>query len=195
MGRLYAYYANAMKALANNARKVAMTTGKVEYSAKAKETYQPEVDSLMSKLNIALLNAPRERQAQLRANYEVNARKAADPSMKPDDVKKAGQRALSKARNEYGSVSRSDRSIKITDREWEAIQAGAISENVLNKILNNTDVDNLRERATPRATTTLSSSKIARIKAMSNSNYSNAEIAKALGISASTVSDYLKGVN
>lgn len=193
MERAYADYANSMKALANSARKEAMLTGKVEYSSSAKETYRTEVDSLMSKLNIALLNAPRERQAQLKANSVVNERKAADPNMKPDDIKKIGQKALSNARNSYGSVSRADRSIKITDREWEAIQAGAISENNLKKILNNTDVDNLRERATPRTTNTLSAGKIARIKAMSESNYSNAEIAKALGISASAVSNYVKG--
>ena len=193
MERAYADYANSMKALANSARKEAMLTGKVEYSSSAKETYRTEVDSLMSKLNIALLNAPRERQAQLKANSVVNEKKAADPNMKPDDIKKIGQKALSNARNSFGSVSRSDRSIKITDREWEAIQAGAISENNLKKILNNTDVDNLRERATPRTTNTLSAGKIARIKAMSESNYSNAEIAKALGISASAVSNYVKG--
>ena len=45
------------------------------------------------------------------------------------------QQALSKYREEVGSVARRDRSIKITDREWEAIQAGAISENKLIKIL------------------------------------------------------------
>ena len=192
MERLYADYANGMKALANSARKEMMTTGKIAYSATAKSTYQAEVDSLNSKLNTALLNAPREREAQRIANAEV-ARLKATTSMDKGELKKAGQRALSSAREQVGSVSRRDRSIKITDREWEAIQAGAISENQLLKILNNTDTDNLRQRATPRATTTLSAAKINKIKSMSDSNYSLSEIAKACGVSPSTVSSYLKG--
>ena len=192
MERAYADYANKMKALANKARKEMMTTGKIEYSSSAKSVYQQEVNSLMSKLNTALLNAPRERQAQLRANAEINAKKLNNPNMKPGDIKKASQQALTKYRNQVGSVARSTRSIKITDKEWAAIQAGAISENVLKKILNNTDVDSLREKATPRSTTTLSQAKINRIKSMSASNYTASEIAKKLGISASAVSNYLK---
>lgn len=197
MERAYADYANRMKTLANQARKEMTSTGKIAYSANAKRIYQPEVKSLMEKLNTALLNAPRERQAQLKANAEVNAKikKAKDEGqeLKKEDIKKTSQRALTKYRDSVGSVSRRDRSIKITDKEWEAIQAGAISENYLKKILNNTDIDNLRERATPRATTTLSKAKISQIKAMSNSNYTLSEIAKKLGVSSSTVSKYLKG--
>lgn len=111
-----------------------------------------------------------------------------------DEIKKASQQALTKYRESVGSVSRRDRSINITDKEWEAIQAGAISENNLKKILNNTDIDNLRERATPRTTTSLSQAKINQIKAMSASNYTTSEIAKKLGVSSSTVSKYMKGV-
>lgn len=205
MERAYADYANRMKSLANQARKEMMTTGKVEYSAAAKKTYQKEVDSLMSKLNTALLNAPRERQAQLRANAEVESKiqaaMDANPGMtrkeakKAIDVKKTGQQALSRARADVGSVSRKERSIKITDSEWAAIQAGAVSESTLKKILNNTDVDELRQRATPRATTTLSQAKVNTIKAMSASNYTIGDIAKKLGVSTSTVSNYLKGAN
>ena len=193
MEKAYADYANKMKSLANQARKEMMTAGKIKYSAQAKATYQEEVDSLMSKLNIALLNAPRERQAQLLANAEVNRKKEANPDMKPADIKKASQRALSKYRGELGSVARRDRSIKVTDREWEAIQAGAISENILLKILANSDTDVLRQKATPRATTTLSTAKVNRIKALQASNYTLAEIASKLGVSPTTVSQYIKG--
>lgn len=192
MERAYADYANKMKSLANQARKEMMNTGKIAYSSTAKATYQQEVNSLMSKLNTALLNAPRERQAQLRANAEINAKKLNNPNMKAGDIKKASQQALTKYRNQVGSVARSKRSIKITDNEWAAIQAGAISENYLKKILNNTDIETLRERATPRATTTISQAKINRIKSLSASNYTLSEIARKLGISTTTVSNYLK---
>lgn len=196
MERLYADYANKMKYLANRARVEAANTGKIAYSKTAKATYSEEVRSLDEKLRVALMNAPRERQAQLRANAEVNAKvrraKEEGRELKNDEIKKAGQQALSRSRADVNSVSRKDRSIKITDREWEAIQSGAISENVLKKILNNADIDELRQRATPRSTTTLNQAKINRIKAYSASNYTIGEIAKKLGVSVSTVSKYLK---
>jgi hypothetical protein len=189
----YADYANSMKALGNKARKEMVSTGKIAYSKSAKEAYEPEVKSLMAKLNTALLNATRERAAQRMANAEVNAKKQTI-DMKPGDVKKASQQALTKYRTEVGSVSRRDRSIKLTDREWEAIQAGAITENKLKQILDNTDVDNLRERATPKTKVSISPAKVNTIKAMSAS-YTLREIADKLGVSTSTVSKYLKGAN
>ena len=196
MEHIYADYANSMKKLANKARLEAVSTGKIAYSKTARQTYDAEVQSLNEKLRIALMNAPRERQAQLRTNAEVNAKinkaKSEGRELKKDEVKKASQQALTKYRTDVNSVSRKDRSIKITDREWDAIQAGAVSENTLKKILNNADIDELRQRATPRTTTELSKAKIDRIKAYAGSNYTIGEIAKKLGISASTVSKYLK---
>ena len=191
----YADYANSMKALANRARKEMVYTGKIEYSKTAKETYQKEVTSLERKLNDALLNSTRERAAQRMANAEISKKLKDNPDMKKEDIKKASQQALTSSRASVGSISRRERNIVITDREWEAIQAGAISESQLKKILNNTDVDQLRARATPRTTTNLSSAKQNRIKAMSASNYTLKEIADALGVSTSTVSNVLKGAN
>lgn len=184
----YAEYANRMKSLANRARKEMVTTGKVAYSATAKATYQKEVDSLNAKLNVALKNAPKERQAQIMANATVSAKKQANPDMTKGEIKKASQQALTQARINVGAKREP---IKITDREWEAIQAGAISENKLTQIINNVDMDDLRQRATPRATTALSTAKINKISSMNASGYTTSEIAEALGISSSTVSKYL----
>nr|DAQ74283.1 MAG TPA: RNA dependent RNA polymerase [Caudoviricetes sp.] len=213
MEHAYADYANSMKDLANRARVELSRTGKVAYNATAKKVYSEEVKSLENKLNTALLNAPRERQAQLRTSASVQSRvrevearlRAENPNAsnrdinkmirKEVDTKKLGQQALTKYRQEVDAVSRRDRSIKITDREWEAIQAGAISENKLKQILNNADIDELRQRATPRTTTSISAAKANRIRALSGSNYSIGEIAKILGLSTSTVSNYLKGGN
>ena len=58
------------------------------------------------------------------------------------------------------------------------------------KILNNTDTDKIRERATPRTTNTLSQAKISKIQQMSASGYTTAEIAEAVGCSSSTVNKY-----
>lgn len=197
---VYADYANSMKSLANKARLEEIKTGNLRSDPVARKTYEKEVKSLDNKLNQALLNTTRERAAQRMANAEVKAktdkyREENGVKMKPGDVKKLNQQAITKYRQEVGSVSRRDRSIKITDKEWEAIQAGAISENKLKKILNNSDVDELRQRATPRKSDNLSSTQVSRIKALASSNYTLAEIAKKTGYSTSTISKYLKGVN
>ena len=137
----YASYANKMKSLANQARKEMVSTGKIPYSASAKAAYQNEVDSLNAKLNVALKNAPRERQAQVIANATVTAKKQANPDMTNAEIKKANQQALTAARKQVGAERKP---VVITDREWEAIQAGAISESKLTQILNNADIDSLR---------------------------------------------------
>lgn len=189
MERVYAGYANKMKSLANQARKEMMSTGKISYSASAKEAYSKEVASLYSKLNISLKNAPRERQAQVMANAVVKAKQQDNPDMTKSEIKKAGQQALTAAR---ASVGAKRTTIDISDREWEAIQAGAISESKLRQILNHTDIDKIRERATPRNTKTLSTAKMNKIKSMKASGYTTSEIADALGVSSSTVSKYLQ---
>ena len=193
MELLYADYANSMKALANQARLELHSTGKIAYDKNAKAKYADEVKSLEQKLDDALRNAPKERAAQRIANARVAEKIAADPDMKTGDKKKAKQQALTAARSEVGHVSRRDRNIVITDKEWEAIQAGAVHEITLKKILKNSDADVLRQKAMPKQTSTLSTAKVNKIKAMNMSNYSLEEIAAACGCSVSTVTKYLKG--
>lgn len=186
----YADYANKMKSLANEARKEMLRTGNIEYHASAKEAYKPEVDSLIAQLNIALMNAPRERKAQLAANSVLAAKKARNPDMTPKEIKKAGQQELTAARIRFGAKRTP---INIGDREWEAIQSGAISENILSRIIKNTDIDELRQRATPKTYNTIGPAKQAKIKAMKISGCTTAEIAKAIGCSSSTVLNYING--
>lgn len=185
----YADYANKMKSLGNQARKEMLSTGKIAYSKTAKATYQREVDSLNAKLNVVLKNAPKERQAQTMANAVVKAKLQENPYMTNAEKKKASQQALAKARAQVGAKSQK---IELTDKEWEAIQAGAISENKLVQIINKVDSDSLRQRATPRSTTTLSTAKVNKIQSMRNSGYTISEIAKALGVSTTTIGTYLK---
>ena len=97
---------------------------------------------------------------------------------------------ISDARVSTGANGKGTR-ITISDGEWEAIQAGAISDTTLKEILRYADPDVVRARATPRASTQLSDARVNRIKAMANSGSTNSEIADALGISPSTVSKYL----
>ena len=190
----YADYANSLKALANRARKEMVYTGNLKYDPNAKRVYQKEYDQLMADLNKAELNKTRERAAQRMSRAEVDAKTEAG-TIADGDRKKVGQQTVSRYRTELGSVARRDRNIVITDREWEAIQAGAITESKPKRILNNTDPDKLRERAMPKSTSTLSTAKVNKIKRMSDSNFTLAQIAEACGCSVSTVSKYLKGVN
>ena len=186
----YADYANKMKSLANQARKEMVSTVENKYSPKAKSEYLNEVNSLNSKLNISLKNAPKERRAQVIANSVIKAKKQEYPDMTKGERKKESQRALNAARNQVGAKREL---IKLTDKEWEAIQAGAISPNKLQKIINNSDIDVLRQKATPRTTTSLSQVKINKINSMMRSGYTTSEIAQRLGISSSTIVKYMKG--
>lgn len=200
MELIYADYANSMKALANQARKELVSTGTLEYKPSAAKVYAQEVDSLMARLNEAEKNSVRERQAMRLTNSEVKAKiaeaDAKGETLEAKDIRKAKQQALTKYRQEVGSISRKDRNLKISDREWEAIQAGAIHESKLKRILANTDIDDLRQRATPRDFREVSSSKVNRMKQLSASGkYTIAEIADQLGLSTTTVKKYLKGVD
>lgn len=187
----YADYANKMKALANRARKEYRSTPGLKRDSAAAVKYASEVSALNAKLNVAAKNAPRERRAQAIANSQVKAKVQANPDMSKKEIKKASQIAITNARATVGATGKGTR-ISITDREWEAIQAGAISDSKLMQILRYADADNLRERATPKATTQLSTAKLNRINAMNASGYTIREIADALGVSTSVVSKTLK---
>ena len=189
--KIYADYANKMKAMANDARKEYYATPDITKSPSAAKTYSKEVESLNAKLNNSLLNAPRERQAQLIAGNRARVKKEANPEMSDGAYKKIKNQEIARARVEVGSSSK-NRKIQITDSEWNAIQAGAVSGTTLNKILNNTDADSLRTRSMPRSSSSLSPAQQARIKAHKASGFTNQEIADQLGISVSTVAKYGK---
>lgn len=196
MELLYADYANSMKDLANRARKELVNTPNLEYSPKANKIYSKEVSSLMNKLNDAKKNSPREREALRLANAEVKDKiLKSDGTLKSKDISKLMQQSINKFRQEVGGKSRRERNIVISDKEWEAIQAGAISNNKLKEILSNTDPDSLRQKAMPKNRNSLSVAQINRIKSLANSNFTLAQIAEKMNLSPSTISKYLKGVN
>lgn len=196
--RLYADYANKMKAMANEARKTALNTKGTTYDRRAKDIYKNEVDSLDRKLLLATKTKPKERQAQIIANGKINAIKNSNPELKIDnpesrkELKKIRQQAIEEARVKVGS-SRKDRIISLTDREWEAIQAGAVSSSKASDIFSYMDSSELKQRATPKTYSKVSDAQIAHMKAMAASGYSIAEIADRMGKSPSTVSKYISG--
>ena len=192
---LYGNYANKMKKMANDARKEFLNTPKPEVNKSAQEVYSEEVSSLNRKLALAYSNAPKERAANRIANTEIAAKKKeyydSGTEWDKEDLKKAKQQALSNARVRTGADKKSVM-IEISDREWEAIQAGAVSSSTLEKILSNTDEAKIKERATPKKTSTLSSAEINKIKRMQQADFTTEEISEALGRSSTTISKYLK---
>jgi hypothetical protein len=179
-----------LKALANSARKEALTIKSYKASPSAKKVYAPEVATLNAHLNLALKNAPRERQAQLIANHLVAQKRQANPGMEKSDLKKIKQHALNEARNR---VNADKTKIVITADEWKAIQAGAISADKLKKILDNADTDVIRRHALPRDQIKLTPTKIRRAQVMLDSGYTQAEVAYAFGIGLTTLKVGLYG--
>lgn len=186
----YADFANKMKALANEARKSYRSAGNLKRNPSASSVYEEEVNSLNEKLNRAALNAPRERQAQAISNSEIKAKIQGNPGMDKKEIKKHSQIAIENARITVGASGK-ESTIDITPKEWEAIQAGAISDSKLSQILRYADADKVREYATPKPSKTLSSAQTNRIKALKASGYTITEIADYMNLSKSTISKYV----
>ena len=187
----YAIYANKMKALANKARLESLKVEDIPYSKSARVVYQEEVDSLNVKLNESLSNAPKERHAQMIAASQLQAIKQDNPRMTSEEETKIATRLLSKARARVGAKRKE---ITISDKEWEAIQAGAIAPTRLKQIFRFADSSRIKQLATPRNNNnTMSKTQVNRMKSLSNKGYTNEEIAKALGVSVTTVVKYLAG--
>jgi DNA-directed RNA polymerase specialized sigma24 family protein len=176
--------------MANEARLELINTERYKRSASSARVYSKEVESLNGKLNVALKNAPRERRAQTVANQIVAQRRRANPEMDESEKKKIRGQALEEARARTGAKKPP---IDITDREWEAIQHGAISSDKLDSILRHTDMEKLKERATPRQKPVMTKVMHTRAQVMRDSGATYVEIADALGIPVSTIQSDLGG--
>ena len=190
----YARYGNQLKALADQARKEAANSAGLKYSPTAKKTYATEVEELSAALDLAERNAPKERRALAIANSVIKAKKQANPELADPanrkELAKVSAAAMDDARTVVGASGRASR-IHVTDKQWEAIQAGAISDHKLQSILKYMDPDEVKKLAMPREPTTLSTTKLNKLRIMQRSGYTIAEIAEGLGCSTATVSKYL----
>lgn len=190
MERAYADYANKLKALANQARKEYIYTSETQRDPNAAKIYSEEVKSLENKLNTSLLNAPRERMAVLLANSDIKAKQDSNPDISKKELKKLRDQAMKKARVTVGAERHT---IEITDKEWEAIQAGAISKTRLWEILRFADMDVLRSRAMPKAKTSFTTAQKNRIiNKFKSGKLTYAQIADSIGVSNSTIVNLLK---
>ena len=192
MEKVYAIYANQMKALGNKARLSASQIKAEPVSNSAKEAYAEEIKTLDTKLNKALSNAPYERKAQMAANVVLKAKIEANPNMTDSEKRKKGQQALNSARSRIIPGGKKER-ISITEKEMEAINANAINSTKLKSILNNADLDSLKELTTPKKQRGMTDSQLARAKAMLASGYyTQADVAEQFGISPTTLRKYLE---
>lgn len=181
---IYANFANRLHNLANEARKAALLSRPDKRNPSAARTYALEVDSLNKKLYFAELNRPLERKAQLLMGAKLKSYIKANPDMDNDEIKKLRGRLIKECREIVGAKKDP---VEITEREWAAIQAHAVSFNTLKKILNNTDMDRIKQMSMPRSQPIMSDAKIARAKVMMNQGRTTYEIAEALGVSTSTL--------
>lgn len=184
--RIYADHSNKLKALGDLARKDSVNTPRSPYSPSARKAYAPQVQTITDKLKNAERNAPRERQAQIVANNIYNQKLDANPNMDDEQKKKTKFQALTEARIRTGAGKEK---IKLTDQEWEAIQAGAISNTKLNDILEHADMENIREHATPRKRKVMTTAKVARAQALLDKGYTRADVADLLGVSLTTLDE------
>lgn len=187
---IYANHANALKGLGDKARKTAINTPPLKYSPSAKKAYAPEVASLLADLSIAISNKPSERQAILLANKVIKTKRQANPDLEAPALKKIRGQALAEARHRVGAKKQL---INITPKQWEAIQAGAISNNVLREILNNADLDQIKQYSSPRKDNKLSTAKVNRAKLLFDRGYTQAEVASMLGTTPSMLINSIKG--
>lgn len=188
--KVYAGHSNRLKDLADQARLAQINTPNLKYDDQAKKIYAKEVTSLNSKLNIAISNRPLERQAQVVANATLAQKRQANPNMDAADLKREKSKALIAARIRTGALKQR---IEITQAEWNAIQAGAITNNKLSQILNNTDLDKVKALATPKTTIKMTTVKTQRAQVMLNAGYTQAEVADALGVSLTTLKTAIGG--
>jgi hypothetical protein len=182
----YASYANHMKSLGNAARKLSLLETGITKDSTAAKTYEKEVASLQEKLTIAKTNSPKERAALRIATSRIQAQKEKNPNMEAEDLKKAKAAAMNQARIETGA---SKTKVTFTEKEWTAINKGAISNTLLEELLDNAD-DSYKKLATPK-TSKLSSSKQSLIKMLYASGFSYEEIADRVGVSTSAISSYV----
>lgn len=181
---VYVNYVNKVKALSNKGKKEAMAIPTIKKDPAVAKAYSKEVESLNKKLNTALLNAPKERQVQLLATKTYYANQT--PDMDKDQRKKLKNQALISARekiNPHGKTL-----VDVTPKEWEAIQSGAVTNNTLVQILKNTDMDKIKELATPRPKSTVSSSKLSKANMLLSKGYTQSQVAESLGITTDQLS-------
>ena len=185
----YARYANQMKDMANEARKIYKSLNTAKKDPEAAKIYAEESKSLTDKVRGLTYNAPRERQAQLRAANNFYKKKRERDDLDKDQIKKLKSQCLAEARV---ACNAKGVKVEITPKEWEAIENRAVSGTIVERLIEKADNASIMKYALPKGDSSkLSSAKQARIRAMYRTGQTTKDIADELGISPATVQKYL----
>ena len=188
--RLYADFANTMKSLANRSRFIAVNTENMKRNPDSVKMYSKEVAELNEKLKSVKANKYLERQAQILGNKRYYAAKR-DGNYSRDQLKRLQNECIAGARLSIGAKKPT---IDITPKQWAAIDAGAISSSLLTEIINNTSLETIQNYTMPRRTqrSLVSYTDECLIRSMAaRPGVTQAEIADAMGLSASTINAIL----
>lgn len=194
MELIYADYANTMKDLANKARLELYNTKGLQYDPTAAKNYSTQVKELDVELNKAMKNSPRERLAVTLTNSYIKAQMQDNPDLNDksnkDKLKKLKDQTMTRMREQVGAQRYR---INITDEQWEAIQAGAITNEKLSNILKYADMDVVKSKVMPRTATKLSTSQQASLTAKYNAGVNPSALAEQYNVSVSTIMNIVKG--
>ena len=189
--RVYANYANQMKAMALEARKASVDTPLLKRNPEARQQYAAEVESLTRKLRLALRNKPLERQALILANVKVKQDVYDNPELKNDKeaYRKLKGRTLQRMRERVGALKNR---VVFTDAEWKAVQSGAVSDHFLKQLLDNADDNQVKQLSMPRERRTITGARKARVTQLLNNGYTQAQVVAMLDIPMNAVQEIAK---
>lgn len=140
------------------------------------------------------MRAPINRQVTRTSDYIIQQKIKNNPQLY--DKSPEGKKALKKLRNQVEARQRAKygqkEKFEITEKEWQAVQAGALRVTTLNNLLKYANNDQIIEFAMPKDSNhpSMSSGDIALAKAMLNSGHTLADVAAALNVSTSTITKY-----
>lgn len=194
---VYAKHANSMKGMANKARLASLKVEDTPYDPQAAQTYEKEVESLKEKVNTAKINAVLERRAVRVTTVIVNDRMKNYPERynnKTPDGKTHLRKLRKQVLKQQRAILNKSAAFEINEKEWQAIQAGALKKTKLEEVINRADQTCVKKFAFPDNSnkTKMTDANIARAKAMLNSGFTQAEVAEMFGISTTTLRKQIK---
>lgn len=194
---VYAKHANSMKDMANKARLSSLKVEDTPYDPQAAQTYEKEVESLNEKVNTAKINAVLERRAVRVTTVIVNDRMKNYPERynnKTPDGKAHLRKLRKQVLEQQRAILNKSAAFEINEKEWQAIQAGALKKTKLEEVINRADQTCVKKFAFPDNSnkTKMTDANIARAKAMLNSGFTQAEVAEMFGISTTTLRKQIK---
>ena len=183
----YADYVNELKAYKKRVDAESADIRMPARDPKAAKIYASEVLSMKEKVNQVKINRIKERQAQRMAGVSSKAeiaRRSEDEVLKKEDISRIKHQALNKARAQLGTGRNP---VTITDDEWDAVQANAVSGTLLKELVSFMDDAQLKTLATPRPNKVMTDARKNKAKALLANGYTISQVAETLGVSPTTI--------